>query len=40
MDEKGEKSSNPQYQTWMTKDGLLTSWFTGTVEKDVLKYGF
>ena len=35
-DDKGNKSPNPQYQQWISNDGLLTSWLLGTMKEDVL----
>ncbi|KAI3463824.1 hypothetical protein Pfo_020487 [Paulownia fortunei] len=40
MGENGEKIWNSQYQTWLTNDGLLTSWLLGTMTEDILSIVF
>ena len=37
---KKDKISNPNYQIWVTNDGLLTSWLIGSMKEDFLSMVF
>lgn len=36
VDKEGTNTINPQYLTWLTNDGLLTSWLLGIISEKVL----
>lgn len=40
LNKKEDKISNPNYQIWVTNDGLLTSWLLGSMEEDVFSMVF
>lgn len=36
VDDKGKRQPNPQCVTWRNNDGLLVTWFLGTISESVL----